>query len=66
MTQRAPSQLSSPRNIALQKGTIPAGFAEPNLIGTVLPIARDEAVEGRSQSTTPSPKGPAPFVIRGA
>jgi hypothetical protein len=65
MTQRAPSQLASPRNIALQKGTIPAGFAEPNLIGVVLPIAHDEAVN-TAKPVGPAPKGPSPFVVRGA
>ena len=61
---RAPGTLTNSRNVALQKGTIPAGFAAPDLSGFDTTPYRDEAAS-LTTSNVKSPATPSPFAIRG-
>ena len=60
MTAKAPTSLPNPRNISLDKGTIPGGFAEPNLTGVKFPIPHDDAAIDRTPGGQ-APGGPSPF-----
>lgn len=62
---RAPGTLANARNIALQKGTIPAGFAQPNMSGFDTQPYRDEACSLPTGNIKP-PATPTPFGSRGA
>ena len=63
MRDRSPTSLKTPRNIALDKGTVPAGFADPELAG-VLPVINAPAIH--DTGATPPPATPSPFKVRGA
>lgn len=66
MADKSPSSLTSPRNIALQKGTVPAGFAgalplDPSMLPVVHPDSGPQPV-----GMAPAVQIPVPFVIKGS
>jgi len=60
MPAKAPGSLTNSRNIALQKGTVPAGFAEPIMVGFETAPYRDDAAT-LPTSNVKLPPGPSPF-----
>lgn len=60
MPAKAPGSLPNSRSIALQKGTVPAGFAEPIMVGFESSPYRDDAVNMPTSNVKPPP-GPSPF-----
>ncbi len=65
MTYKSPTNLNTSRNRALQIGTVPAGFAEPEMIGMTPPAYSDDAADPARGNTAP-PVAPSPFKIKGA
>lgn len=57
---KSPTQLRTYRNIAIEKGTVPGGFVQPDLSGVQFPVQRDDA-EVNPTAGGQSPGGPSPF-----
>lgn len=66
MADKSPTSLRTPRNVALQKGTVPAGYAPPVIDPSEQPlIHKDDADAARGVGNSPPPATPAPFTIKG-
>lgn len=65
MADKSPTSLRTPRNIALQKGTVPAGFTGGGeLDQSMRPVInKDDAAV--TPGASPPPSQPSPFQIKG-
>lgn len=62
MAQKSPTSLATSRNIALRKGTLPAGFGSSEIDPSEQPVVHnDQADQARSVGNTPPPAQPNPF-----
>ena len=65
MAQKSPTSLNTPRNLALAKGTVPAGFADPIMDPSMQPLQVKDVEVGTGN--TPPPVQPSPFgSVKGA